>query len=113
MYISTIFCKIVTYYVVRPPKFDFEAALEGRRLKQKHIRILKKQKHLEAHGSRAATETTVKYHDTTTETASDAITTEDKSLQEFKDISEQLSNFTDYTDDSVEVSGEMTDDDYL
>lgn len=96
----------------RPPKFDFEAALEKRRLKQKH-RILKQQKRLQAHARPLGetihtTETAAAQETTTTITA-----TTEKGVEEFQDTTDSFLHLKDYVEEYEQASGEMTDEDYL
>lgn len=86
-----------------PPKFDFEAALERKRLKEKN-KILKQKKHLEAFVKPSL-------HVTVTENVEMETTTE--SVEEFQDAIYHKRIIDEYLEDYEDVSEDMTDEDYL
>ncbi|KAB0802020.1 hypothetical protein PPYR_04206 [Photinus pyralis] len=96
----------------KPPKFDFEMALERRRDKERR-RLLSQTKLLQAFV--ASTQSTIKKDFTisgTTESVGSASVKDD--IGEFQDIG-QVTNLDEYIDDLDydEGSGEMTDEDYF
>lgn len=92
----------------RPPKFDFESALEKHRLQDKH-RFLKKQQMLQAY---MATTDETDLEESSSKSPNEVI---DKNggTGEFRDSSPEVLNISQFVDDYVyENSGEMTDEDY-
>lgn len=93
--------------IFRPPKFDFEAALEKRRLKQTR-RILKQRKRLQAH-----VKPSIDAIHTTDSVVQESTTPTEKTVEEFQDTTEEFPNLKDYVEEYEQASGEMTDEDYF
>lgn len=104
--IAIYLVNLLYIHFFRPPKFDFEQALERKKIKEKH-KMLKRRKQLEAF-----VKPSLQAAVTVTENVESETTTE--SIEEFQDGVYQTKITDDYSDDDYEdVSGDMTDDDYL
>lgn len=93
----------------RPPKFDFEAALEKKRFKQKH-RFMHHKKVLE--GFVNLTVETKQTEDTTTQkTVTHVTTIPSEDVEEFRDI--DLTIPEEQIEEYYDSSGEMSYEDYM
>lgn len=93
-------------FCFRPPRFNFEAALQTKKTRQKQ-KLLRHQRILKAY---IKSDTTIKH--LAIEPESSETTTASKDIEEFQDVS-NLPTHTDYEEDYDSSSGDMTDEDYL
>ncbi|KAK5650768.1 hypothetical protein RI129_001797 [Pyrocoelia pectoralis] len=96
----------------KPPKFDFEVALERRRDKEKR-RLLSQTRLLQAFV--ASTQSSLKTDFSSTTTKDDETIVSKDDIGEFQDVINEVVNLDDYIDDLDydEGSGEMKDEDYF